>query len=60
MPEEQKLIFFDKFAPFENEQLGCIQDYLTEIVSESFNDVARHEIEWAELDFQYINDYGVR
>lgn len=30
---EQKLLFFSKFAPWENEQLGCVHDFLVETVS---------------------------
>lgn len=31
--EEQRPMFFAHFAPWENEQLGCIHDFLVEIVS---------------------------
>lgn len=30
---EQKQLFFANFAPWENEQLGCIHDFLVQIVS---------------------------
>ncbi|KAL9611294.1 MAG: hypothetical protein Q9167_004058 [Letrouitia subvulpina] len=45
-PEEQKLIFFDHFAAYENEQLGCVHDYLWDQVSPAFDDVAAHDVQW--------------
>ncbi|KID83271.1 hypothetical protein MGU_09456 [Metarhizium guizhouense ARSEF 977] len=37
---EQKQLFFACFAPWENEQLGCIHDFLVRAVSPAFNDIA--------------------
>ncbi|ERS95277.1 hypothetical protein HMPREF1624_08489 [Sporothrix schenckii ATCC 58251] len=43
---EQKELFFANFARWENEQLGCIHDFLARAVSPSFDDVAEHDISW--------------
>ena len=32
---EQSQLFFAKFAPYENEQLGCIHDFLVRAISPS-------------------------
>ena len=57
-PEEQITIFFDRFAPFENEQLGCIHDFLWDQISPGFNDIAAHDINWAaEWEVYWVDDY---
>ncbi|KAH6613667.1 hypothetical protein B0J18DRAFT_460556 [Chaetomium sp. MPI-SDFR-AT-0129] len=37
---------FDPFAPWVNEQLACIHDFFTRVVSEGFDEVAAHDVEW--------------
>ncbi|KAF4420427.1 zinc finger domain-containing protein [Fusarium austroafricanum] len=51
--EEETNIFFANFAPWENEQLGCIHDFLVRAVSPAFDDVAEHDIAWGELRVEY-------
>ncbi|KUJ18950.1 uncharacterized protein LY89DRAFT_582443 [Mollisia scopiformis] len=41
---EQKEFFFNKFAPWENEQLTCIHNYLFELVSEVYNEMVEHDV----------------
>ena len=56
--DEQKAMFFDRMAPFENEQLGCVHDYLWDQISPAFDDVAAHDIEWGgEWSVSWVNDY---
>lgn len=54
---DRRGIFFDRFAPFENEQLGCVHDFLIDQVSPPFKDVAAHDIAWGESQIHYIDDY---
>lgn len=53
--QEQRDIFFDKFAPWENEQLGCIHDYLIEEITIPFNEVAKHDVDWGELSIPWVD-----
>ena len=54
--EELRDIFFDKFSPWENEQLGCIHDYLIEEITPPFTDVAKHDIDWGgDLSIPWTN-----
>ena len=53
---EQRKVFFDKFSPWENEQLGCIQDFLVQAITTPFRDVAKHDVEWGEDSVPYIDD----
>ncbi|KAJ2971411.1 hypothetical protein NUW58_g9426 [Xylaria curta] len=52
---ERKQLFFAKFAPHENEQLGCIHDFLVRAVSPSFNDVAEYDVHWCAENIDYDN-----
>lgn len=56
-PEMQKIILFNKFQPYENEQLACIYDYLFGINSKPFNHVAMHDVQWGEWNIPYANAY---
>ncbi|MCJ1399993.1 hypothetical protein MMC11_003196 [Xylographa trunciseda] len=47
-PREQRDIFFDKYSPWENEQLACVHDYLYRRMVAVYNDFAAHDIEWGE------------
>ncbi|KJK79987.1 hypothetical protein H634G_04226 [Metarhizium anisopliae BRIP 53293] len=50
---EQNKLFFACFAPWENEQLGCIHDFLVRAVSPAFNDIAEHDIAWGAFRVEY-------
>lgn len=56
--QEQRDIFFDMFSPWENEQLGCIHDYLIEEITVPFNDVAEHDVDWGELHIPWVDTFG--
>ncbi|KAK2757966.1 hypothetical protein FQN54_004372 [Arachnomyces sp. PD_36] len=47
-PDELHDSFFKKFAPWENEELACINDYMCAKITIPFNDVADHDIRWGE------------
>ena len=53
---ERRKVFFDKFSPWENEQLGCIHDFLVQEITAPFRDVAKHDVEWGENLVPYIDD----
>ena len=53
---DQKTLFFDHFAPYENEQLACIDDYFWDQISPAFDHIAQHDIEWS---VQGLNGDGV-
>ncbi|KAI3323322.1 hypothetical protein HD806DRAFT_544087 [Xylariaceae sp. AK1471] len=55
-PIEQKKLFFDKFAPWENEQLGCIHDFLFRIISPAFNDLVEHDVDWGAWEVEYCGE----
>ena len=56
--EEQQELFFNMFSPWENEQLGCIHDYLIEQITIPFNDVAMHDVDWGELEVEWVEPFG--
>ncbi|RTE84294.1 hypothetical protein BHE90_001155 [Fusarium euwallaceae] len=49
--------FFQKFAPWENAQLGCIHDFLCREVGQVYNYVAEHDIVWGAYRIT-LNGYG--
>ncbi|KAL6366094.1 hypothetical protein LRP88_00190 [Fusarium phalaenopsidis] len=49
--------FFQKFAPWENAQLGCIHDFLAREVGQVYNYVAEHDIVWGAYRIT-LNGYG--
>ncbi|MCJ1382882.1 hypothetical protein MMC17_005995 [Xylographa soralifera] len=55
-PEEQRSIFFGNYSPWENEQLGCVHDYLYRRMVTVFNEFAAHDIEWGEERVMYDTD----
>lgn len=56
--DEQKSIFFDHFTAFENEQLGCVHDYLWDQVSCAFDEVAAHDVKWGgKWQVDWVSDY---
>ena len=56
--EEQQKVFFGMFSPWENEQLGCIHDHLIEQITPPFNDVAMHDVDWGELEVEWLEPFG--
>ena len=56
--EEQQDVFFNMFSPWENEQLGCIHDYLIEQITIPFNEVAMHDVDWGELEIEWVDTFG--
>ncbi|KAJ2988039.1 hypothetical protein NUW58_g4185 [Xylaria curta] len=50
---EQKQLFFANFSPWENEQLGCIHDFLVRAISPAFNDVVEHDIAWGAYNVEF-------
>ncbi|CAD6571721.1 MAG: hypothetical protein ASARMPRED_004764 [Alectoria sarmentosa] len=59
-PWKPQTIFFSICAPWENEQLACVRDYLFKCLSLPFNDVAEHDVEWGELEISYLGDWDER
>ena len=51
---EQRKVFFDKFSPWEIEQLGCIHEFLVQEITTPFRDVAKHDVEWGCNSVPYI------
>ncbi|KAJ5618729.1 zinc finger domain protein [Penicillium herquei] len=56
--------FFKRFAPWENEQLACIHDFLLDELEPAFNEVAAHDVKfgdlsihWAENDNPWLQGY---
>lgn len=47
--------FFDPFPPWINEQLCCIHDYLEQVLSRSFDEVAARDIVWGALSVDWIS-----
>ncbi|KAK8136767.1 hypothetical protein PG984_004707 [Apiospora sp. TS-2023a] len=59
---EQKRLFFTNFAPCENEQLGCIHDFLVRAVTPAFDDIVDHDIAWgaSNVDYGTINSPSIQ
>ncbi|KAM5432123.1 hypothetical protein McanMca71_007868 [Microsporum canis] len=69
--KDHSKLFFDRFAPWENEQVACIQDFLLRLIDEReclkerilttlslvYNDVAAHDVEWGEADIPFNEGY---
>ncbi|KAI1632894.1 hypothetical protein F4809DRAFT_56899 [Biscogniauxia mediterranea] len=54
-PQEIRLTrYLSKHSPWENEQLGCIHDYLEKRISQASVDVLSHDIEFGELSIDYL------
>ncbi|KAI9814496.1 MAG: hypothetical protein M1832_005902 [Thelocarpon impressellum] len=53
--KEQQEGFFDKFAPWELEQMGCARDYLDRKLSVAVDDLLEDEVEWGE-EMNWRND----
>ncbi|MCJ1356709.1 MAG: hypothetical protein MMC33_006704 [Icmadophila ericetorum] len=51
---EQRLLFFERFPPWQLEQLACIHDYLLRYISPAVEDVARHDIVWGKQRIGYL------
>ncbi|KAK7935315.1 hypothetical protein PG985_000810 [Apiospora marii] len=54
---EQQRLFFTNFAPWENEQLGCIHDFLVSAVTPgqllTFDDIVDHDVAWGASNVEY-------
>lgn len=46
--------FFNPFSPWVNEQLSCVHDYLEEVLSRTFDDIAAHEVVWGALSVDWL------
>lgn len=46
--------FFSPFPPWVNEQLSCVHDYLEEVLSRTFDDVASHDIVWGAMSVDWV------
>ncbi|KAH8779834.1 hypothetical protein F5883DRAFT_406392 [Diaporthe sp. PMI_573] len=46
--------FFHPFPPWVNEQLCCIHDYLEDVLSRSFDDVAAHDVDWGASSVDWL------
>lgn len=46
--------FFHPFPPWVNEQLCCIHDYLEDVLSRSFDEVAAHDVDWGALSVDWL------
>jgi hypothetical protein len=40
------IFLFGPFSPWINEQLACVHDYLEEVLSKAFEEIAAHNIRW--------------
>ena len=45
---EQQSLYFEKFKPWQNEQLACIHDYLYKKLSVPYDEMAEHDVVWGE------------
>ncbi|KAI0401431.1 hypothetical protein F4802DRAFT_601023 [Xylaria palmicola] len=52
---DRKVLFFDKFSPWEHEQLGCIHDFLVRSIVPSFTEVAEHDVRWGAANVDYVD-----
>lgn len=46
--------FSSPFSPWVNEQLACMHDYLEEVLSEAFDEVAAHDMEWGKISVDWL------
>lgn len=46
--------FFGCFSPWVDEQLACIHDYLEDILSRAFDDVAAHDVDWGAKSVDWL------
>ncbi|KAI1490890.1 hypothetical protein F5X96DRAFT_512761 [Biscogniauxia mediterranea] len=55
-PQEMLLMcYLSMHAPWENEQLGCIRDYLEKRICQASVNVLSHGLEFGELSIDYLN-----
>ncbi|KAJ5554104.1 zinc finger domain protein [Penicillium frequentans] len=52
--DDQIDLFFKRFAPWENEQLACVHDFLLDELKPAFNEVAAHDIRFGELSIPWV------
>lgn len=46
--------FFNAISPWVDEQLCCIHDYLEDVLSRTFDDVAAHDVVWGALSVDWL------
>lgn len=46
--------FIGSFSPWVNEQLACVHDYLEEVLSKAFDEVAAHDIRWGAKSVDWL------
>lgn len=46
--------FFSSFSPWVKEQLACIHDYLEEVLSKTFDEIAAHDIQWGAKSVDWL------
>ncbi|KAI1177138.1 hypothetical protein F4777DRAFT_216459 [Nemania sp. FL0916] len=46
--------FFSSFSKWENEQLACVHEHLTRVISRPYNYLVDHDITWGDLEVGYI------
>ncbi|KAJ3577903.1 hypothetical protein NPX13_g2663 [Xylaria arbuscula] len=56
LEDEQVGIFLSRHPPWVNEQLGCVHDYIEKRFSQASHDVLAHDIEFGELNIDYITN----
>ncbi|KAI1270451.1 hypothetical protein F5Y18DRAFT_421945 [Xylariaceae sp. FL1019] len=49
-------LYFPYFAQHQIEQMLCVDELLTEVVAEPFNDMVDHDVQWGDIEVPYIND----
>ncbi|KAI0555380.1 hypothetical protein F4679DRAFT_166559 [Xylaria curta] len=54
--DEQVDMFLSRHPPWVNEQLGCVHDYIEKRFSQASRDVLAHDIEFGELNIDYITN----
>lgn len=46
--------FFGSFSPWVKEQLACVHDFLEEVLSKAFDDIAAHDIQWGAKSVDWL------
>ncbi|TDZ35610.1 hypothetical protein C8035_v009750 [Colletotrichum spinosum] len=50
-------LFFYRYSPWVNEQMLCVYSYLERKVSEAFDHVAAHNVEWGEMPLSWSGNW---
>lgn len=46
--------FFGSFSPWVKEQLACVHDFLEEVLSKAFDEIAAHDIRWGAKSVDWL------